>query len=674
MNYAEEKKILQLIGHLDQTKRLVRRRDRGWLDNKEYFERLKRLYSRYLKSLDIDPYEPPLFGIPSDFGEEKTGIFIGHALEIASKKLFCRLKNMTENMVLFAGLTGSGKTYLACHIIAQIAHKCPERTIVIYDTKGDMAGILGNFLGPERLLEVSYKDYWRNYYQILEEGHDLDTISGANKSCLLCSGYIGSGPANIFQDILKKLCTPQALASRGGFPPSGEIMHAIKNLPRQYNDKYKESLINNYGNISVNLPNLNHSKGFTWRNFLGKVMIINLFGLTDPGALKYFINSEIKDLELFLAKNPNHGGFTILLDELRNFTPLKKEDGYVVPVLISAVKTLRWKGVNFFFGEQNPSQIDLEMFGNISTFFIFRTPDIQDRRRVCSATGLGFGYERLEQIEKIGKLQRRQCVVWYPDLEDAVLIETPEIKVKDMAEKVREWSEPIIREFHERFTHREKPCISKEEPISNKVIFPRDKQEIYRKILEHTLKNPLAGITEVYNFIGRDCSKEVKELVERGWLDGPVPIPVKKGPPKKAYIPTKEGAQVFGLDWRRYSLRGKGKGMSKIYSYIIYKRIKQSEGIPKIEYTLSNGIIKKLVDVYDEKDRIAYEIQTSTAHLLENLEKDLACGAEWVVVVVPTKTQAKRVEKFLERKMNPDLMHAVSVSPISDFINGGLDV
>jgi hypothetical protein len=655
---------------------------KGWATEEQFFGVVERLYRIKVKSLGLDPEgELPLFSLPEDFGDPATGILVGRPVhgDLMMPALHLPMDDLTRSHVQCSGKTREGKSFQIAHLASQVCRLQPERGFIFYDIQGELAGLLANLVPREKLLWIPVEDYWKNPLQDLHE-HGLDKAIGIFKRALLESVFIGDATVNLFEQLVRHRCTAEALSALG--PPTlEEILISARHLAgvgRTFARKvieYQNSLVNILGNLALNLGcvyNQPITRGFRFRDFEGRVVVIDLSALKDPIALKFFITKELLELTLY-AETP-HAPMTVVLDEMHRFAPLEKRYGqYSSPILIDAVKTLLKFDVNFWYAEQNPGMmVSPAIFANTGTHFVFRLPNVKDRWPVLNAINIS---DR-EQEAAVGVLERQHCLVFSESLGAAVLIKTPDLDIRDLREEVRQTLLPKVRAFHERFLteYGVKVQGGRSEPNQGAVA-PTVQDSMKKRIVEHRLEAPLAGITDTYAAVGVSPDKGrqyVKELVEVGWLEGPENMPGPGSGPKarNCYVATERGCKALGLDWSKARLPGKGSLKSRLAMKMIGLHFERKGAPVRYEHTLTTPLASKAADVAvlePDGSVTAYEYQNSNSHLVENIRRNALAGFGRTVVVCQNAASLARASKLIERELEPELLEQVRLATLKEF-------
>ena len=92
--------------------------------------------------------------------------------------------------------------------------------------------------------------------------------------------------------------------------------------------------------------------------------------------------------------------------------------------------------------------------------------------------------------------------------------------------------------------------------------------------------------------------------------------------------------------------------------------------VVRYEHTLTKGAISKAADVAVlEKDGsiTAYEYQSTTGHLIENLFKNAEVGFRTTTVVCPTNTSLESAKRLVEKQLPADLRDSVTFMTLKEF-------
>ncbi|MBU0515259.1 MAG: hypothetical protein KJ621_10860 [Proteobacteria bacterium] len=673
---------IELLGTDPSLLALESRLRRGWIKDEEFFRSVERLYRIKVKSLGLDPEgELPLFSIPEDFGDPATGILVGRPVhgELAMPPLHLPLDDLTISHVQCSGKTRVGKSFQIAHLASQVCRQQPHRGFLFYDIQGELCSILANLVHPEKLLWIPVEDYWKNPLQDLHE-HGLDKAIGFFKRALLESVFIGDATVNLFEQLVRHRCTAEMLSALGP-PILEEILVSARHLAgvgRTFARKvveYQNSLVNILGNLSLNLGcvyNQPITRGFGFRDFEGRVVVIDLSALKDPIALKFFITKEL--LELTLYAETQHAPMTVVLDEMHRFAPLEKRYGqYSSPILIDAVKTLLKFDVNFWYAEQNPGMmVSPAIFANTGTHFVFRLPNVKDRWPVLNAINIS---DR-EQEAAVGILERQHCLVFSEWLGAAVLIKTPDLDIRDLRGEARQTLLPKVRAFQERFLAEHGVRLERGRSRPDSVgAAPTVQDSMKKRIVEHRLEAPLSGITDTYAAAGVSPDKGrqyVTDLVEVGWLEGPENMPGPGSGPKarSCYVATERGCKALDLDWPRGKLPGKGSLKSRLAMKMIGLHFERKGAPVRYEHTLTTPLANKSADVAvlePDGSVTAYEYQNSNSHLVENIRRNALAGFVRTVVVCQNASSLARARKLIERELEPELLEQVSLATLKEF-------
>jgi len=663
---------------------------RGWASGEEYEEALFRRYRIKMKSLGLEPDDDePLYYIPDDFGDPKTGILVGYPVheENVMPGLYLPIEELTQCHVGLWGKTRWGKSFDLAHLLREVSHREPERCFVIYDSQNEFGKILANLLPQGKLLYLAFNDYWKNPLQDVFV-HDLDEILGALKRALMESQFIGAQSVNLLEKVIRRRCTTEKLSALG--PPTlKEILYNIRKLGEEKGKgrggwgkgiEYLNSLQNIMENISVNLnPIYNHPirKGFTFSDFESRVVVIDISQINDPISLKFFVTKELLDISLY-TKRP-HPPLTILLDEMHRFAPLQKQYGaYSTLTLVDRVKTGLKEEYNFWFAEQNSGQfVDPAILANVGTHFVFRLPSIKDRWATLNSINV----TGREQQDAVGLFEKRHCLVYSDSLGDAVLIKTPDLDTGNPGYKAYAESENIVKDFHKRFTSESSAVRETAEQCSDHVSEEEKLvvQDIIKKrMAQHRANCPLYGITDTYLTVGISPErgrKHVLEMVELGWFEGPAKMPISSRghKTKDCYVLTEKGCKCLGLEWEKARLPGKGSPKSRLAARMIGQFFEKKGEVVRYEYVLSTGEVSKAADVAvlgtdRSASARAFEYQGGDGHLIENILRNKAAGFKETVVVCPNRKALDRARMTAEEKLEPSVLEKVEFTTLKEFV------
>lgn len=655
---------------------------KGWCTEEEYEKAVERLFSVRMRELGLDPDgDPPLFQIPESLGDPESDILVGYPVhdETLMPGLYLPVEEFGNRHVGLWGKSRWGKTFQMCHLLSELSRKEADRTFLAYDTQGELHRILENLIPEERLFYIPVRDYWKNLLQDVTE-REIEQTLGAFRRALMESQFIGVQTVNILQKKIRWRCSRERVNALG-LPSLSEILHSIRRLEEEQSTgrgawkkgiDYLHSLINILENLSLNLGevyNRKISRGFSLRDFESKVVVIDISTIRDPVSLKFFVTKELLDIFMY-AERP-HPPLTVLLDEIHRFAPLEKQFGaFTTPILVDGVKTLLKYRVNFWMAEQNPGQfVHPAILANVGTHFIFRLPSVKDRWPACYAANI----TDREQADMIGALEHRHCIVYTDSLRAGVLIKTPDVEPAGSGERTMERSSWFIRAFHERFLSSDAAQrVTRKQQESR----PVPVQDFTRKrIAEHRARYPFSGITETYEYAGVSPEagrKHVNDMVDMGWLEGPVSMPAHGSGNKtvNCYVLTQEGCKSLGMDWERVRLPGKGSVRSRLAARVIGDRLEKQGRVVRYEYKLSSGEISKAADVavLEENGSVtAYEYQDTTVHVVENILRNFEAGFRRTVVVCANKKSLEKARKAAMNGIDPELFSETRFMTLREF-------
>jgi len=298
-------------------------------------------------------------------GEENLGGFSVPPDEIVGKS------------ALISGGSGMGKTMLAAHLILQIRKYDRKRTLVAFDSENEYGRIMANYLAPDDLIGMNYADYWKSLYQPVEThgGEWIYRLSAGFERNL----YLGDSGKLIFLEESMKLIRKKNTLSRGGLPIYGELVRQIEEMQATGKmHQYKIALLSGLKGLAGPFGAVyNHRLGFTWEDFRGKVVVINLFGM-DPLARTIFISIEMSELYMLAASDPDFR-VTAVFDEFYRFASAGRKDGNGVSSAGEVAKTGRKRQFQIIGIEQNVSLAEPAILGNMDVFAAFRPRDPKDR-------------------------------------------------------------------------------------------------------------------------------------------------------------------------------------------------------------------------------------------------------------------------------------------------------
>jgi hypothetical protein len=282
--------------------------------------------------------------------------------------------------------------------------------------------------------------------------------------------------------------------------------------------------------------------------------------------------------------------------------------------------------------------------------------------RVKKAILYAMDIDDTDSGEVVGSLNRQEYPMYSKSLGDAGPLRTPDLEIRDMreAEAIKN-SAPVIMPLPERFL-KESPKVGSigggarpEEAKTRK----RPVQEVTRrKIAEHRISFPLAGITETYVAVGispETGRKHVKEMKEIGWLEGPesMPFPGESSKTKKCYAVTEKGCEALGLEWNKARLPGKGSLKSRLAARMIGEQLESQGKAVRYEYSLSSDEVIKAADVAvleTDGSVVAYEYKEGLDHAVEDIERNRVAGFIKTVVVCRNDTVRNKVIKKAEKE------------------------
>ncbi len=676
-------KQLELIKDMKPFLAWEKRYRRGWVSEEQFREAVERLYRSRMKSLGLEPdAELPTYSIPRDFGDPETGVLIGYPVHDGKLMpgLYVPIEELTKCHVGVWGQTRWGKTWLVVLLAAQLLLKEPDRTMIFYDTQGELAGLLANLLPPERLLCIPLEDYWKSPLQDYEE-YGLDSAIGGFKQAKMDAVFVGDAPSNLWEVLTRNLCTKEKLAVFG--PPSlSRMLRAAKDrnvgVGKVFSRKvveYQHSLINILGNLSQNLDavfNRPIRRGFTFRDMEGMAVVVDISKLRDPISRKFFISKELTELSLYAEIK--HPPLTVVLDEAHRHAPVEKQwRSFSQPILVDHVKTALKYDISYWLVEQNPGQmVHPAIFGNVATHFTFRMPSRKDRMHVLYSMNV----TRKDQEETVGTFDKQHCLAYCGWLGDSVLIRTPDKELRDMGAEARASSTTKIKAFHQRFLQehglKQQPAKGRSSEVCPELTA---QQETKRRIARHRAENPLAGITETYADAGVSAEigkRHLSEMLEIGWLEGPERMPVsgRSNKSRDCYVVTKTAGKALGIDWKKARVPGKGSLKSRLSARMIGDFLAAQGKAVRYEHVLSSGNLTKAADVAvlePDGKVMAIEYENTPANAVSNLIKNREAGFDKTVIVCPTKAVLNKIRGMVENKVGSDLFHQVRFRVLKEF-------
>jgi len=282
--------------------------------------------------------------------------------------------------------------------------------------------------------------------------------------------------------------------------------------------------------------------------------------------------------------------------------------------------------------------------------------------RVKKAIPYTMNIDDTDREAGIGSLNRQEYPMDSDSLEDAAPLSTPDVEISDMKEEAAiKISTPVIMPLHERLP-KEVPQKGSTGDEARPVEAEATKQPVQaitrRKIAEHRIIFPLAGITETYVAVGispETGRKHVKKMKEIGWLEGPesMPFPGESRRTKKSYAVTKRGCEALGLDWKKARLPGNGPLKSRLAARMIGEQLQRQGNIVRYKYSLSSDKVTKAADVAviePDGSVVAYEYEEGIEHAVENIERNRAAGFIKTVVVCRNDTVRNKVIKKAEKE------------------------
>lgn len=616
-----------------------------------------------------DIADPPLFHFPRD--RKTEGILVGYGVYNGKNlgPLYERPEVFTKRNVLYLGESREGKTFATANIISQIPKYEPDRTIIIYDRESEYAGLLGNFFGPEKLIRIHYSDYKRSMFENIE--HYQDEWIGILKRIWQESQYVGD-TIQIFARIVKKLCSKTQILARGGYPTLSEVLYHINK--QKLSGKlfqYQQTLSSRVADSTIFLgPIFETTRGFTWDDFKGKIVAIDMFGMDETANL-LFMNFELMDIKFYMKSHPD-ARMTIVLDELHSFCPFRKGELFK-PILLYCIKTLLKRDVNFHMNEQNASSVRQEIFGNAPTKSVFKTQDERDRRPIKSSLNLD-----KEQDRELALLPRQHCLYLSETLDEAVPIKIPDLRLVDKTQEVIEWSEPFIKESHSRFRERIRgnSKIEVSETTHREAIPAMDDAEIV--VLRTIAEKPFLKKSEyasILNLPMPTFNRITSSLASLGLVEEYRVNPGGKGGSFSSLWITENGCESAGLDYAEVSSSIKGKGSREhvaLQNRIVTKLNRR--GIPaEVEGNINgkNADIKVIQDGKVYAWEIELNVESGNRQIIKNIIDDLNRGADSVRVLVRNKRDMETLWEILDKHVketNDYSLKTVLISLINEYM------
>ena len=378
----------------------------------------------------------PSFSLPSPSAGSGEGLALGWALwegrpaqpvHLAAEDLVLHL--------LVLGESGFGKTRLVAHLVGQVAEACPEAGLLLFDLKGEYAGLLRkmgvkfsvytpgggrvplrmNIFDPQGLLAGEHALrlvglFQDNLRQAL--GEELSPL-GVRLLREALTVTVAAGPKGwSFERLFREIDTC-ARHLRGRIREVGQAAEALKNRLLRFGQGV-------LGGVLAAPP----EGSLQPEELLGESTVVDLSGMLGSGCsradLRLLINLV---LDRILRHNLNLSGHERGLRGL-----IVVEEAHILQIggsersssLAELALLARSAGLGLVLVAQRPAGIPEEVLANAGTRIVFRSPyDARQLARYLNLTE--------EQEEYLRVLPRREAVVLLPRFGQPVLLQTPQV-------------------------------------------------------------------------------------------------------------------------------------------------------------------------------------------------------------------------------------------------------
>ena len=515
---------------------------------------------------------------------------------------------------------------------------------------------------------------------------------------VFCQVYwLLSGTEGVILEQVNKLYTDYGVFSgKDVYPTMFDLYESLKgyHLDRQYGRTagFLESAMNRVNKCLISIANVfNYDKGFSIEEFLTKNVVFEMEGFLIENQT-FLLNIILRYVFQYRISNNQRSGLkhVFLFDEAKSV--YSKEREFTKELGVSEIaqftSKIREFGEGLIVADQMPTKLADSIKANVYTVICMSQSGGPNLTEMSRALGLTPQQEDACRILKSDKsTQEFEAVVklsgkWPKPF---IIYVTPCPFKKDVTtQDIQRYMAPILVDMKGRLIPRteykliqdakqKKEQEKEAEKRKQKQEEAKQKEEVEGNILIQILTNirdhPFVDQKTRIQMLTLPSSssttdKYFKELVARGFVTVHY-IGFGKGQSTKVlYEITEQGKEFAKMD--KFGIPGKGDFKHKFWQHVI-KNFFEVLGY-KAEIEKRYGFKNVDVGLDMNGKKTAVEVELSSDHLIENIQKDLEAGCEKIIIAIPNQRVINAYKKKIEF-YNKEFLEKIEFRVLTDFLS-----
>lgn len=648
-------------------------------------EDLLNITERLDKILTPDPFEPNPTSNEVD-GEIKIG-----KVRQSGVPFGLNLEELKEH-TLITGRSGSGKTTIIYLMMLQLLKKGVP--FLAFDFKQDYRHLL-------KYKSDVYVFNWKNFkFNPLRPPNGCDPIiwMQAFNNVFAQSYWLRAGSKGMIQQHVKKLYTDYGVfEGKDTYPTMYDLLESVDKhwLERKYGREagFKESTQNRVDECITPMSGmLDCDKGFPIEDLLNKTVVFELDGLLSENQI-FLVTIMLRFIFQYRISNVHRGPLrhVIFFDEAKMV--YDKSRDFIQDLGINEVaqftSQIREFGEGLVVADQMPIVLSDSIKSNVYTTICMSQSGGKNTHDMALALGLQTKDQVncLQQLVSDKNEQVFEAVVrmsgrWPTPFIIHVIPYPVEKTITD--DDVTHRMKPLIESLNRKLIPRTKYSFILEDKRKQEYEQKAEQRETRQeeaeqkkefegatliKILMNIREYPFIDQKERVSMLGLGSSSSTtdryfKELIGQGFVTKHT-IGLGRGQSTKVlYEIAEKGAEYAKMN--KVGIPGKGDFKHKFWQHIIQKFFQDIGYNAEIEkrYGIKN------VDIgFDMHGKTtAVEIELSSDHLIENIQRDFDGGCELIIVAAPSQKSIASYKKKIQF-YNKDFLEKVEFRVLTDFLS-----
>ncbi len=509
--------------------------------------------------------------------------------------------------------------------------------------------------------------------------------------------WLLSGSKGLILDHVKKLYSDYGVFSgKDVFPTLFDLYDSLKahKLERMYGREagFLESAQNRVNECLLSLGNIvSYDRGYVLEDLLNDNLVFELEGLLSENKA-FILNIILHYTFLYRISNNQRGSLkhVFLFDEAKSV--YNKDREFTKELGVSEIarftSQVREFGEGLIVADQMPTKLADSIKANVYTVICMSQSGGQNLLEMSRALGLnGEQDEACRMLKSDKNTQEFEAIVkisgkW----QKPFIIQVMPLQVsKDVSNAdLQRFMTPLLLELKKKLIPRTEykliqDAMKREDQAKEdeKRKQRQEEAEQKEKVEGNILIQMLTNIRD-YPFIDQKTrietlnlassssttDKYFKELVAKGFVR-PHPIGFGKGQSMKVFYEILDKGKEFArMD--KVEIPGKGEFKHKYWQHVI-KTFFESLGY-NAEIEKRYGLKNVDVGLDMNGKKTAVEVELSSDHLIENIQKDLEAGCEKIIIAIPNQRAINSYKKKIDY-YNKDLLHKIEFRVLTDFLS-----